>query len=483
MMRNLPNKYTQTRLLEELGGSGFSLETEIDFFYLPMDHGNSVNLGYCFINFVETSVANNFAIQFQGKKMNHFNSSKRVAVMPASIQGYSRNLAHYSSRRVAFAEDPQFRPIFTRVSKGVSSDSRAVSYSQSDAVAPESLSTQYVEGQGPASAELAGCGPDDARADLGSICTACAREFTSEHRFCAYCGSPVWLRGAAARLRPVGSCSSSATEGNSFSSSTTPQQPTATASRQPVSTGFEASQYPPVQQICSGSSNSTANAGAVGSSASMQQRMQQQLQQQHQQLLLQQHHSHRYEEQQLQQLQTDQPSHPQMIHQQQQYAQQQHQHQPHQGPLRKSIPTYALGGQSQMETHSASGASCAGSAYMDLEGSRSSSVPSPIYYSGCWKQGAGDAGLGLGLQVQAEVASAWNNRHADWEDLHSSAPAEAAVPSSRFMVWDREQQAALSAPSTLIEQSPNAEVEGRCALAAARRPPTSQIVHHAPRST
>lgn len=114
MMRNLPNKYTQQMLLEELQDAGFRLQADFDFFYLPMDHSNAANLGYCFINFNETGMANAFAAAFQGKKMRRFNSNKTVVVMPASIQGFERNYAYYASTRVAQAEDPQYRPLFMR---------------------------------------------------------------------------------------------------------------------------------------------------------------------------------------------------------------------------------------------------------------------------------------------------------------------------------------------------------------------------------
>merc|ERR1719491_772002 len=114
MMRNLPNKYTQHMLLEELQINKFQLQSEIDFFYLPMDHYSAVNLGYCFINFVDPCVANAFAAVFGGRRMRHFNSQKTIMVMPASMQGFDKNYAYYSNTRVAQAEDPQYRPIFTR---------------------------------------------------------------------------------------------------------------------------------------------------------------------------------------------------------------------------------------------------------------------------------------------------------------------------------------------------------------------------------
>jgi len=81
---------------------------------LPMDHYSAVNLGYCFINFVDPCCANAFAAAFQGRRMRHFNSQKTIVVMPASMQGYEKNYAYYSSTRVAQADDPQYRPIFTR---------------------------------------------------------------------------------------------------------------------------------------------------------------------------------------------------------------------------------------------------------------------------------------------------------------------------------------------------------------------------------
>jgi len=114
MMRNLPNKYRQQMLVDELQDAGFRLQADFDFFYLPMDHSNAANLGYCFINFVEPHMANAFAAAFQGKKMRRFNSNKTVVVMPASIQGYERNYRYYSSTRVAKAEDPAYRPLFLK---------------------------------------------------------------------------------------------------------------------------------------------------------------------------------------------------------------------------------------------------------------------------------------------------------------------------------------------------------------------------------
>eukprot|EP00930_Biecheleria_cincta_P029440 TRINITY_DN20490_c0_g1_i1.p1 TRINITY_DN20490_c0_g1~~TRINITY_DN20490_c0_g1_i1.p1 ORF type:complete len:534 (-),score=107.75 TRINITY_DN20490_c0_g1_i1:355-1956(-) len=114
MMRNIPNKYRQQMLLDELQDAGFRMQTDFDFFYLPMDHSNAANLGYAFINFCDPALANAFASAFSGKKMRRFNSHKTVMVMPASIQGYERNYRYYSSTRVAQADDPAYRPLFLK---------------------------------------------------------------------------------------------------------------------------------------------------------------------------------------------------------------------------------------------------------------------------------------------------------------------------------------------------------------------------------
>eukprot|EP00930_Biecheleria_cincta_P094539 TRINITY_DN8574_c0_g1_i1.p1 TRINITY_DN8574_c0_g1~~TRINITY_DN8574_c0_g1_i1.p1 ORF type:complete len:513 (+),score=97.92 TRINITY_DN8574_c0_g1_i1:17-1555(+) len=114
MMRNIPNKYTQQMLLQELRDAGFLPQEDFDFFYLPMDHSNCANLGYCFINFAETRRANDFAEALSGKRMRRFNSHKTAVIMPASIQGYDQNFTYYMSTRVVQASDPEFRPLFLR---------------------------------------------------------------------------------------------------------------------------------------------------------------------------------------------------------------------------------------------------------------------------------------------------------------------------------------------------------------------------------
>eukprot|EP00930_Biecheleria_cincta_P030665 TRINITY_DN21242_c0_g1_i1.p1 TRINITY_DN21242_c0_g1~~TRINITY_DN21242_c0_g1_i1.p1 ORF type:complete len:458 (+),score=78.44 TRINITY_DN21242_c0_g1_i1:206-1579(+) len=111
MLRNLPNKYNQQMLLEELNTSGF-LGT-FDFLYLPIDPETHANRGYCFINFTDPSVAWMLKLQYEGRKMGRFNSDKVVSVVPAALQGFEANYAHYSTSRVNRG-DPAARPLFLR---------------------------------------------------------------------------------------------------------------------------------------------------------------------------------------------------------------------------------------------------------------------------------------------------------------------------------------------------------------------------------
>jgi len=111
MMRNLPNKYSQHLLVQEIAEAGFG--EAYDFLYLPMDNQTGANRGYAFINFVRSSLAQRFKLAYEGKSMKSFNSSKIVNVTPAALQGFEANLQHYSSTKVNRGS-PGSRPIFLR---------------------------------------------------------------------------------------------------------------------------------------------------------------------------------------------------------------------------------------------------------------------------------------------------------------------------------------------------------------------------------
>ncbi|CAG8679728.1 8018_t:CDS:2, partial [Ambispora gerdemannii] len=73
MIRNIPNKYTQRMLLETLDATH---KGQYDFIYLRIDFKNRCNVGYAFINFVDTNAVLSFIENRVGKKWDHFNSDK-----------------------------------------------------------------------------------------------------------------------------------------------------------------------------------------------------------------------------------------------------------------------------------------------------------------------------------------------------------------------------------------------------------------------
>eukprot|EP00747_Dinoflagellata_sp_TGD_P063160 gnl/TRDRNA2_/TRDRNA2_153336_c1_seq2.p2 gnl/TRDRNA2_/TRDRNA2_153336_c1~~gnl/TRDRNA2_/TRDRNA2_153336_c1_seq2.p2 ORF type:complete len:290 (-),score=59.90 gnl/TRDRNA2_/TRDRNA2_153336_c1_seq2:47-916(-) len=111
MMRNIPNKYSQQLLIEEINNQGFA--GTFDFIYLPVDPDTDANRGYAFVNFDDPSDALRFKQEFDGRQMALFDSNKVVNVMPATLQGFEANYAHYSNARVN-RSDPERRPFFLR---------------------------------------------------------------------------------------------------------------------------------------------------------------------------------------------------------------------------------------------------------------------------------------------------------------------------------------------------------------------------------
>lgn len=112
MLRNIPNKYTQNSLMQEITKLGF--EGSFDFFYLPMDIHNRSNVGYAFINFVTSEEAERFRVIFAGREFERFHCRKVGGVCDAHLQGLDANIRHFQHRAVTVARNDQYRPLVFR---------------------------------------------------------------------------------------------------------------------------------------------------------------------------------------------------------------------------------------------------------------------------------------------------------------------------------------------------------------------------------
>jgi RNA recognition motif-containing protein len=109
MIRNIPNKYTQSMLLNEFKESGHG-PGKIDFFYLPIDFRNKCNRGYAFINFNDYKDIISFYEQYNGKRWNIFKSEKICCVTYARIQGKDSMMKRFQNSSL-MERNEDYRPL------------------------------------------------------------------------------------------------------------------------------------------------------------------------------------------------------------------------------------------------------------------------------------------------------------------------------------------------------------------------------------
>mmetsp|Transcript_19641 Transcript_19641/g.35730 ORF Transcript_19641/g.35730 Transcript_19641/m.35730 type:complete len:342 (-) Transcript_19641:46-1071(-) len=110
MMRNLPNNYTRTMLLELLDTQGFW--GGYNMVYLPMDFSSAAGFGYAFINFVTSEGAEHFRDHFQGFSEWSVPSEKICDVMWSGVhQGLEAHIERYRNSPVMHQSVPdEFKP-------------------------------------------------------------------------------------------------------------------------------------------------------------------------------------------------------------------------------------------------------------------------------------------------------------------------------------------------------------------------------------
>ena len=108
MIKNIPNKYTISSFLEEINGN---FKDTYDIFYLPIDYVNKCNLGFAFINFVESFHIIMFYDLYRGKKWKKFNSDKKCELLYAKFQGKNELISHFEKGKVLSFNSEDKRPL------------------------------------------------------------------------------------------------------------------------------------------------------------------------------------------------------------------------------------------------------------------------------------------------------------------------------------------------------------------------------------
>ena len=108
MVRNIPNKYNQVMLTQELDENHKGL---YDIIYLPIDPKNKCNCGYAFINVVHPIIILSLYLQFNGKGWRSFNSEKICELTYGRLQGKEQLLKQLEGSGVMQQSDPTKKPL------------------------------------------------------------------------------------------------------------------------------------------------------------------------------------------------------------------------------------------------------------------------------------------------------------------------------------------------------------------------------------
>lgn len=111
MMRNIPNDYTRSMLLDLLDSMGVA--GKYDFVYLPMDFGKMAGLGYAFVNFASHADADVARHTLHGFNQWKVQSQKVCAVCWGQpLQGFQAHVERYRSSPVMHKDVPdECKPI------------------------------------------------------------------------------------------------------------------------------------------------------------------------------------------------------------------------------------------------------------------------------------------------------------------------------------------------------------------------------------
>jgi len=195
MMRNLPKKLSQKLLLEEIKSKGFG--GTYDFVYVPVDMHTKSNRGYAFINFVEPKYAMAFKSCYEGHQLTKYSSRKVIAILPAALQGFEANHAHFASSRVIH-DAPEARPVFlrrpstTRGAPPPEASERSRNGSTRDGAAKSAALAPKPQLMASPPAGTSSIPTRKGKYAL-NFCPFCGADVQSDFKFCQYCGTSLQL--------------------------------------------------------------------------------------------------------------------------------------------------------------------------------------------------------------------------------------------------------------------------------------------------
>jgi len=126
MIKNIPNKYSQEMLLQTIDRYQ---KDQYDFFYLPIDFKNRCNMGYAFINFIDSVYIYDFFKRFNGQRWEKFNSDKICQITYGRIQGKQALESNFANMSTNGDRGAKVRPLIL--------DLRAPSYQELNALRQE----------------------------------------------------------------------------------------------------------------------------------------------------------------------------------------------------------------------------------------------------------------------------------------------------------------------------------------------------------
>jgi len=111
MLRNIPNSYTRKKLLQLLDHHGFA--GRYDFAYLPCDFYTDANLGYAFVNLVDSRAVEDLWVAFDGFVRWSLPTSKVCQVRwSGPHQGFEAHVERYRNSPVMHRSVPdQYKPV------------------------------------------------------------------------------------------------------------------------------------------------------------------------------------------------------------------------------------------------------------------------------------------------------------------------------------------------------------------------------------